>query len=141
MKLAALIVMAIVFGCFGQTDSGATKVLHKGDNFKADQDYKLLTVSEAVRYVENLDDLKTAQRQIVEYKKILFTDSLQIELLSANLDLYVNLLDRHREMISDYEKMLLKKEPKWTDSKILWTSIGVVLVYVSSLVLENIPHN
>lgn len=152
MKLLSILVLFIIYH-YQQTMAQATiltdqtiKVLHKGDVFKSDQDYRLLTVDELKQAIQDRADLKTLRLKEVEYKTIIkndsiiiANDSMQIKLLNDNINQFREMSDLYHNAWLDAQNELSKKVLRhWYENKALWFCLGAATIVVSSEVVSNV---
>lgn len=149
MKQLFFILVLFTFSYCQETTTStvaSTKVIKKGETFKADQDYRLLTVDELKQAISDRADLKTLKLKEIEYKKIIMNDSiiikndsLQIVLLNQNINAFREMSDIYHTDWLDAQNALSTKELRhWYESKALWFCLGATAIVVSSEVVSNV---
>jgi len=124
---------------FGQDSTTATKIIRKGDTFKADQDYRLMTASDMVKINEKLIDSKTLAAKELDYKNIIKNDSLQMNLITENKVMYKEMLDSYKNLWLDAQDELARKSyTKWYDNKAIWFTLGIAATFLSSEIVANV---
>ena len=125
------IFFVLFLACFAysQDTTSSVKVIHKGEVFKADQDYRLLTLDELKAAVTDQVNLKALKNKEIDYQTVIKNRELQIANLEENITLQTSISEKYKELWKGSQTTVL---PKWSDNKYVWFIMGMATVFTSA---------